>query len=221
MMDEEKIVWVEDPTGLRFLREAVAYRTRRSGRLGLGFTTSTLYGWVDAAKGTKDDMGGYQRRFWFLKEHDDMTRMDKMFPCEAVDPQSIVVNRESKRLSGPLYVVSCMVEHSEIGFEPFLIAPGSIWVENGKAWVTTRYQQQNVSSPVEMIGPPIPTSSEPCSVCGKRDDWVIACQGCGVILCGSCLGRDEEKHPSWETMAVAILNGMCYSCNIWLDDLRM
>ncbi|MFK0202413.1 DUF6009 family protein [Streptomyces lavendulae] len=91
---EDRVVWLEDPTGLDYVRQALDKTPRRRGRPRyhrdgrmIGFTE--LAGTAEA----DPDSGLQKRRVFYLLPHDRDSEPDGLYregaPGEAVDPRTI------------------------------------------------------------------------------------------------------------------------------------
>lgn len=118
MIEEIKIVWLEDPKNFTYLREAIACTTRRKGKIGLGGSEfAKLVGYEELPK-QGQGIQVYHRRFWWLKKHDwdichgkslgeiyyrDIRELGRdnpyipngLYPYEAVFPDSISTKTKS------------------------------------------------------------------------------------------------------------------------------
>jgi hypothetical protein len=101
LADEEEIVWNRDPSQYSYLREACLATPHPSKEItSKGVNCAFVVGYAINRNGA----GSSHRRFWYLAPWDrdidsQSVYNDSFFPCEAVDPRSIRVGKESKRPS--------------------------------------------------------------------------------------------------------------------------
>lgn len=99
---ENRIVWVRNPIGLRYLRENLITRDGRTGRPRRWRDPWTaIYAWSELAYDAPRHPGGWRRRVWTID-----TRWDPYnagAPCEGVHVDSIRAGQESE-LVGALRV---------------------------------------------------------------------------------------------------------------------
>jgi len=105
--NEIDIVWLDDPTKYRYLREYQTFTTQPRARIAIN-KDYVLIGYAVAAK----DKGrrAYTRRFWFLKKYDRDFEPSGIYgqhtfergpaPAEAVLPTTIEVGKPSQTYCG-------------------------------------------------------------------------------------------------------------------------
>jgi hypothetical protein len=99
---EVEIVWVRDISELEFVREGVAGRCHRTGKIASS-PVRDVVGWANVKKEGPFPDTVYGRRFWFLKSYDldpEVQAYPSRYPAEAVDPKSIELNRKSQPMTG-------------------------------------------------------------------------------------------------------------------------
>jgi hypothetical protein len=105
--NEIDIVWLDDPTKYRYLREQKAFTTQPRAKIAIN-KDDILIGYAVSAK--NKDRGAYFRRFWFLRKYDrdfepsgiygKLTFQRGPAPTEAVLPNTIEVGKPSQMYSG-------------------------------------------------------------------------------------------------------------------------
>lgn len=93
--NEEAIVWLEDPTSYRYVREWIIRTTYRQRRPFRKDCPGRMLGYATLKKSCPPaGRARFQRRCWFLYSHDPYPG-EYGHPAEAVDPLSIRVGQPS------------------------------------------------------------------------------------------------------------------------------
>lgn len=95
MAYEKAIVWLEDITNLRFVREVRVNHRRRTGRVALRGTPGRVVGYAEVttrAPRVYSD-GWYSRRVFYLVDGDFEAYPEGRKPSEGVDPKTVVVEK--------------------------------------------------------------------------------------------------------------------------------
>jgi hypothetical protein len=95
---EEDIVWVEDPTNLRYVRETDKILPNRAGRPGKRYISGRLVAYSTLKSKTPSlppkGTAQFRRRVWFLTDSDFYDGG----PAEAVDPKTIKAGQPSESI---------------------------------------------------------------------------------------------------------------------------
>lgn len=103
---ETDIIWLEDPTSLAYVREGIIVTSGRTRRPQWWHPRARLVGYANLSPEIRRarGIGTYERRMFWLKEHDRDRDPYGVFarrvPAEAVDPQSIRPGAPSRPLWG-------------------------------------------------------------------------------------------------------------------------
>ncbi len=89
---EADIVWLEDPLAHPYLREVTVEAETRRGPVD--WSNAKVIGYSVLHDTAEDDFGFYRRRVWHVHFGDPYEGSGH--PCEAVDPTSIQVGRNSR-----------------------------------------------------------------------------------------------------------------------------
>lgn len=99
---EDNVVWLEDPEGLDYVRQALDKTTRRRGRPRYARAGRMVgYTELDVSAEADPDSGLQLRRVFFLLPHDRDSQPEGLYqqgaPGEAVDPRTIAPRRVGEK----------------------------------------------------------------------------------------------------------------------------
>ncbi|PRH77778.1 transcription factor [Streptomyces solincola] len=102
LVHEAAVVWLEDPEGLDYVRQALDKTGRRTGKPRYA-RDGRMVGYTELGKDAESnpDSGLYQRRTFFLLPHDRPNDPEGIYkagaPGEAVDPRTIQPRRVGEK----------------------------------------------------------------------------------------------------------------------------
>lgn len=111
---EAEVVWLENPAGLDYVRQALDKTTRRRNKPRYARDGRMVgYSELDDTAEPDPDSGLYKRRVFFLLPHDRDTDPSGLYhegaPGEAVDPRTVLprkVGEKTPRSQGDLAVIT-------------------------------------------------------------------------------------------------------------------
>ncbi|AWL90821.1 DUF6009 family protein [Streptomyces globisporus] len=102
LVHEVKVVWLEDPEGLDYVRQALDKTPRRKNKPRYA-RDGRMIGYIELGADAEadPDSGLYRRRVFFLLPHDRDSDPEGVYrqgaPGEAVDPRTIEPNRVGEK----------------------------------------------------------------------------------------------------------------------------
>ncbi|ALU98417.1 transcription factor [Streptomyces sp. MBT56] len=102
LVHEAKVVWLEDPEGLDYVRQALDKTPRRKNKPRYA-RDGRMIGYIELGADAEadPDSGLYRRRVFFLLPHDRDSDPEGVYrqgaPGEAVDPRTIEPNRVGEK----------------------------------------------------------------------------------------------------------------------------